>query len=112
MTQHTIEVNTILIYLPSAQLSPALLSSLNSTYDRVILRLQGEEPTEQDLKDAHVILGLTIPKDLKKVDQVPRLKLYQAVSAGYSHITGTDFFKALDGGKDQLMFANASGIHV
>ena len=111
MTQHTTEISTILIYLQSAQLSPALITSLRSTYDRIILRLNGEEPTEHDLKDAHVIFGLTIPKDLKRVDQVPKLKLYQAVSAGYSHITGTEFFEALKE-KDELMFANASGIHV
>lgn len=111
MTQHTTEVSTVLVYLLNAKLTPSLIRDLESTYDRVILRLNGEEPTSQDLHDAQVIFGLLIPKELKRLDQVPNLKLYQAVSAGYSHITSTDFFKRLPE-SSPLMFANASGIHV
>ncbi|GAA5880407.1 hypothetical protein JCM16303_003932 [Sporobolomyces ruberrimus] len=111
MTQHSVEISTVLVYLLHAQLSPTLLSDLSSEYSRIILKLNGEEPSAEDLKDADVIFGLTIPKELKTIDQVPNLKLYQAVSAGYSHITDTEFFKTLPE-KESLMFANASGIHV
>ncbi|GAA5950682.1 hypothetical protein JCM3765_000577 [Sporobolomyces pararoseus] len=111
MTQHTTEISTVLVYLLHAQLSPSLLKDLESTFDRVILHLNGSEPSSKDLAEADVIFGLTIPKELKRIDQVPRLKLYQAVSAGFSHITNTEFFKGLPE-KEPLMFANASGIHV
>lgn len=111
MTQHTTEISTVLVYLLHAQLSPSLVKDLESTYDRVILHLNGSEPTSQDLADADVIFGLTIPKELKRIDQVPKLKLYQAVSAGFSHITNTEFFKGIPS-SSELMFSNASGIHV
>ncbi|GAA5893524.1 uncharacterized protein JCM6883_003546 [Sporobolomyces salmoneus] len=111
MTQHTIEVSTVLVYLIHGQLSPSLLGELESTYDRLIFHLNGSEPSSQDLLDADVIFGLTIPKDLKSIDQVPRLKLFQAVSAGFSHITSTEFWKAIPE-ENEVMFANASGIHV
>jgi phosphoglycerate dehydrogenase-like enzyme len=111
MTQHTTEISTVLVYLLHAKLAPTLVQDLESTYDSVIWKLDGAEPSTQDLKDADVIFGLTIPKELKSIDQVPNLKLYQAVSAGFSHITSTDFFKGLPETSD-LMFSNSSGIHV
>ncbi|GAA5925397.1 uncharacterized protein JCM15063_005014 [Sporobolomyces koalae] len=111
MTQHVTEIRTVLVYLLHAQLAPALVQELESTYDRVILKLGGAEPSEQDLQDSDVILGLTIPKALERVEQVKNLKLYQAVSAGFSHITDTPFFQHLPD-DSPLMFANSSGIHV
>ncbi|GAA6026001.1 hypothetical protein JCM11491_001997 [Sporobolomyces phaffii] len=111
MTQHSAEISTVLVYLLNAKLSPSLVHDLEQTYDRVILCLDGAEPSPDDLEQADVIFGLTIPKNLKSIDQVPNLKLYQAVSAGFSHISSTDFFAGLPE-SEPLMFANASGIHV
>lgn len=111
MTQHSAKISTVLVYLLNAKLSPSLVHNLEQTYDRVILCLDGAEPSPDDLEQADVIFGLTIPKNLKSIDQVPNLKLYQAVSAGFSHISSTDFFAGLPE-SEPLMFANASGIHV
>ncbi|GAA6060938.1 hypothetical protein JCM10212_003846 [Sporobolomyces blumeae] len=112
MTQHSVDVNTLLIYLTNVHLKPALLDSLRSSFDRVIYYGQDDgEPSADDLAHADVFLGLQVPKRLESVDQVPRLKLFETVSAGFSHITDTPFFQNLPDESD-LMFANSSGIHV
>ncbi|KAL8292669.1 hypothetical protein RQP46_001281 [Phenoliferia psychrophenolica] len=68
-------------------------------------------PTEEQVASADVILSLFLPPSLTSITQAPRLRLFQAISAGYAHLTSTPFFQSLP--EDHpLIFASASGIHV
>ncbi|GAA5909962.1 hypothetical protein JCM6882_008413 [Rhodosporidiobolus microsporus] len=69
-----------------------------------------ELPTADALSEADAIFSFTVPGNLKSAEQVPRLKLFQGLSAGYGHISDTEFVKSLT--DEKITFANASGIHV
>ncbi|CEQ40938.1 SPOSA6832_02621, partial [Sporobolomyces salmonicolor] len=115
---HRSDLRTLLIYTPLQP--PSLVEDLKAVFPVVkyfpiqnFAPIQEGDPvpTEQDFKDADAIFSFVIPPGLSSVDQAPRLKLFQGLSAGYSHVTGTEFFKSLP--KDnEMMFASASGIHV
>ncbi|KAM0786820.1 hypothetical protein ACM66B_002251 [Microbotryomycetes sp. NB124-2] len=68
-------------------------------------------PTEDQLAQADAILAFQLPAELISVQQVPRLKLVQALSAGFTQFEHHEFYKSLTN-KDHISFASASGIHV
>ncbi|GAA5866819.1 hypothetical protein JCM1840_004277 [Sporobolomyces johnsonii] len=118
MTQHRSDLRTLLIYTPLQP--PSLVEDLKAVFPVVKyfpiqnfapIKEGDAVPTEQDFKDADAIFSFVIPPGLTSVDQAPRLKLFQGLSAGYSHVTGTEFFKSLPE-DNEMMFASASGIHV
>lgn len=41
------------------------------------------------------MLSFVIPPNLKSYEQTPRLKLFQALSAGVGHLSGTDYVSFL-----------------
>lgn len=117
MTAHKVELKTVLVYGP---LADPLLDDLRSTFDEVLYypitpfapRDESEAlPSDDDYKRADVLFGFQIPFNLKDWKQTPRLKLFQGCSAGYGHVTDTDYFKSIPGDAD-VIFASASGIHV
>ncbi|GAA5826694.1 hypothetical protein JCM11251_002858 [Rhodosporidiobolus azoricus] len=69
-----------------------------------------ELPTDEALKEADAFFGFTVPRNLTSGEQVPNLKLFQGLSAGYTHLEQTEFLKSLK--DEKITFASASGIHV
>ncbi|GAA5826699.1 hypothetical protein JCM11251_002860 [Rhodosporidiobolus azoricus] len=113
MTAHSDIFDTVLILY---HLSPSVLESLGQIFPTVLYRpIRGPQPwtppTAEDLQKADAIFGFDLPAELKSVKQVPRLKLVQGCSAGYSHFINTEFGQSLRPA-DGITFANASGIHV
>ncbi|GAA5995386.1 uncharacterized protein JCM10292_005138 [Rhodotorula paludigena] len=117
MTAHRVTLDTLLVYGP---LADDLLSTLRTIFSEVIYRpvtpfqprIESEpQPTDDELARADAIFGFQIPFNLKKWEQTPRLKLFQGLSAGFSHITDTDYYKSIPDSAD-VIFASASGIHV
>ncbi|BGP02979.1 D-isomer specific 2-hydroxyacid dehydrogenase [Rhodotorula toruloides] len=117
MTAHKVELKTVLVYGP---LAAPLLDDFRSTFDEVLYypitpfapRDESESlPTDDDYARADVLFGFQIPFNLKDWKQTPRLKLFQGCSAGYGHVTDTEYFKSIPEDAD-VIFASASGIHV
>ncbi|GAA5909971.1 hypothetical protein JCM6882_008415 [Rhodosporidiobolus microsporus] len=113
MTAHGTTFDTVLILY---HLSPAILASLQQLFQTVLYRpIRGEgplnPPTAEELQRADAAFGFSLPEEVKSVTQVPRLKLFQGCSAGYSHLEQSEFFKSLKP-SNGMTFANASGIHV
>ncbi|BGP51238.1 hypothetical protein JCM10450v2_007167 [Rhodotorula kratochvilovae] len=117
MTAHQVQLDTLLVITPLQDDVLALLRDLFPTvlyyatppfvpYDPA-----HPIPTEEDYARADAVFGFAIPHNLKSFEQTPRLKLWQGLSAGYSHITDTDYFKSIPNSAD-VIFASASGIHV
>ncbi|KAK4052728.1 hypothetical protein OIV83_002015 [Microbotryomycetes sp. JL201] len=88
---------TNVIYAPKKQFSPP--------------RPDDVLPTDEQLAQADAILAFQLPDGLISVQQVPRLKYVQALSAGYTQFEHHEFYKSLTN-KDNITFASASGIHV
>lgn len=117
MTAHQVKLDTLLVVTP---LPDDVLDELRSLFPEVIYHAtppfapydpSHPIPTEDDYARADAFFGFAIPNNLKNWQQTPRLKLFQGLSAGYSHITDTPYFKSIPDDAD-VIFASASGIHV
>jgi hypothetical protein len=75
------------------------------------LDLRADNLHPQEYAAADCIFSFTVPANLTSIAQTPRLKLFQALSAGYGHITSTPFVQNLPA-DHPLIIASASGIHV
>lgn len=67
-------------------------------------------PTDEIYASADVIMLFVVPKNLTSFSQTPKLKLFQALTAGNNHLSSTAYFKSipLD---SKTVFSTASGIH-
>lgn len=117
MTAHQVKLDTLLVITP---LAPDVLELLRSQFPRVIHHAAPPFapydpahpiPSEDDYRQADAIFAFTVPNNLKSFEQTPRLKLWQGLSAGYTHLTATDYFKSIPD-ESEVIFASASGIHV
>ncbi|KAK4057480.1 hypothetical protein OIO90_001549 [Microbotryomycetes sp. JL221] len=118
MTQHKIEMDTLLVLNPVYP--PSILDDLRQQWSTVIYKPRKQFsppqpddvlPTDQDLAQADAILCFQLPDNLMSVQQVPKLKFVQALSAGFTQFEHHPFYKSLTS-KDDIIFASASGIHV
>lgn len=116
MTADKLHLSTVLVY---GHL-PEVIDSLQSIFDQVIFYdvqqfasdIEDQpQPTDEELARADVFLGFHMPPRVKDWKQTPRLKLFQGCSAGYTHITDSDYYKSIPKDAD-VIFASASGIHV
>ncbi|GAA6010499.1 hypothetical protein JCM10207_001334 [Rhodosporidiobolus poonsookiae] len=110
-------LDTLLVYGP---LPPPVLEHLRSSFARVLyydvapfvpVPEGATLPSDDDYAQADVVFSFVIPPNLKSWKQTPRLRLFQGLSAGYGHITDTEYFKSIPK-EAEVIFANASGIHV
>ncbi|GAA5877694.1 hypothetical protein JCM8547_003800 [Rhodosporidiobolus lusitaniae] len=107
---------TLLVLYP---LEPPILDSLRTVFPRVLYYpSQGPScppdaplPSAEEWKTVDAIFTFALPDVLTSLEQVPRLKLVQGCSAGYSHLEQCAFYKSLPS-PSPVTFANASGIHV
>ncbi|GAA5973052.1 hypothetical protein JCM11641_000387 [Rhodosporidiobolus odoratus] len=100
--------------------TPQVLDSLQQIIPNVIhyptvafqpLPEDTQHPADEDYAKADAIFAFFIPPNLKSFKQTPNLKLFQGLSAGYSHIEETEYYKTIPE-DSEVTFANASGIHV
>ncbi|GAA5899574.1 hypothetical protein JCM8208_000595 [Rhodotorula glutinis] len=117
MTAHQVKLDTLLVITP---LAPDVLDLLRSLFAEVIHHATPPFapydpahpiPTADEYARADAIFAFTVPNNLESFDQTPRLKLWQGLSAGYSHLTDTKYFKSIPS-ESEVIFASASGIHV
>ncbi|GAA5893479.1 hypothetical protein JCM6882_007833 [Rhodosporidiobolus microsporus] len=113
-------LETLLVVTP---LADNLLEQLRSLFPEVLYYPVTEfpprdpslpplpHPSDDVYARVDAIFGQCPPSNLTRWEQTPRLKLFQGVSAGYSHITDTDFAASIPEDAD-VSFASASGIHV
>ncbi|BGP19619.1 hypothetical protein JCM10213_008321 [Rhodosporidiobolus nylandii] len=118
MTQNKVEFETLLIYHPLAPAS--VVDDLRRIFPTVLYypvqpsKAATEDtqlPSDEDYARADAIFSFILPPNLKDFKQTPRLKLFQGLSAGYSHIEESEFYKTIPE-DSEVTFANASGIHV
>ncbi|GAA6036358.1 hypothetical protein JCM8097_001683 [Rhodosporidiobolus ruineniae] len=118
LTQPEVEFKTVLVYTP---LADSILDELRKHFETVLyfgvpqfvpLPAGAQLPTPSDYEQVDALFGFTVPPNLTNVKQTPRLKLFQGLSAGYGHITSTEFYKSVPEEGGQVTFASASGIHV
>ncbi|GAA5992144.1 hypothetical protein JCM10908_001786 [Rhodotorula pacifica] len=116
MTADKLHLSTVLVYGGL----PEVVDSLRSIFDEVIFYEVQQfspdiekqpQPTDEELARTDVFLGFHMPPKVKDWKQTPRLKLFQGCSAGYTHITDSDYYKSIPKDAD-VIFASASGIHV
>jgi hypothetical protein len=105
---------TALVTVP---LPPPLQAELQQLVPNVLYRpYQGPDrvvdaplPTPKDYAQADALFTWEVPKELAKVEQTPRLKLFQGYKTGYDNITASNFYKSVPEESD-LTFASLSGI--
>lgn len=109
MTQHRDPFTTVLV---CRSIHPdSLLADLHKIFQNVrYFPDDGTQPSTEDFADADAIFTFMLPPALVDFTQTPRLKLFQLLSAGVGHITGTPYYLSIPS-SSPVVFASASGIH-
>ena len=92
------------------KVSEATLAQVRKTFKTVHYHPDGAIPKDKYAEvEVWVNTGSGLPKEIKTLDEIPKTKLVQLVSAGANTAVTSDFMKANEGWSKQFALCTASG---